>query len=157
MTDFGLKGWVGEKMGVEMSEGVPAVLEWSDLPNRRELGRKLDQLALPADAKVLMGRLLSTTANVAGRLLDVGRSIIDFVLGMMKRYPGTTLGLLVGMTVTALIGSIPLLGFVLGPLVGPLLTAFTITSGALSDMRNSTIERQIDLFSAKLDAALSRV
>jgi hypothetical protein len=139
-----------------MTKPVPAVIDWANLPTRRELGRQLDHLFLPADAKVLMGRLLETTADVGGRMIEVGRSILTFVFDLMKRFPGTTLGAVVGLTVTSLVGSIPLLGLVLGPLVGPLLAAFMITTGALSDMRNSTIERQIELFSAKLDAALTR-
>lgn len=138
-----------------MTNAVPVVTEWSNLPSQRELRRKLDQISLNADAKVIMGKLLASTANVAGRSVDIGRSIIAFVLDIIKRYPTTTLGAVVGITVTALIGSIPILGVVLGPLIGPLLAAFTITAGALSDMSNSTIDRQIELFSAKLDAALN--
>ncbi|ANI78139.1 hypothetical protein EP837_01727 [Sphingobium sp. EP60837] len=128
---------------------------WDNLPSRRELHSRLDHLALPADAKVLMGRLLETTATVAGRIIEVGRRILSFVLEMVRSFPGTTLGALVGLTVTSLVGSIPLLGFVLGPIAGPLLAAFMITQGALADMRNSTVERQIALFGAKLDAVVA--
>ncbi len=140
-----------------MTNAVLALVESANCPGRRELGRKLDQLPLNADAKLIMGKLLGTTANVAGRLIDIGRLIVAFVLDITKRYPSTMLGVVVGLTVTALIGSIPILGAVLGPLIGPLLAAFTITTGALSDMSNSTIDRQIELFSAKIDSALSRV
>lgn len=138
-----------------MTDAVSALIESPNLPSRRELNQKLDQLSLNADTKLIMGKLLATTANVAGRLVHIGRSIIAFVLDVIKRYPTTTLGVVVGITVTALIGSIPILGVILGPLIGPLLSAFTITAGALSDMSNSTIDRQIELFSAKLDAALN--
>ncbi|MBB4615754.1 hypothetical protein [Novosphingobium taihuense] len=139
-----------------MSDTVPVFIEWPNSFDRRQIVRKLDQLALSADAKILMGELLETTTEVAARLCYVGRSIVAFVFDLTKRFTNTTLGVLVGMTVTALVGSIPLLGIVLSPLVGPLLAAFTITAGALADMRNGTMDRQIELFSAKLDAALSR-
>ena len=57
---------------------------------------------------------------------------------------------------TLQVSSIPFIGVILGPLVGPLLAAFMITSGAMADMRNSSIEKQIELFGAKLDAAMAR-
>lgn len=129
---------------------------WKNLPSRRELHTQLDRMAMSADAKVLMGKLLDTTAEVAGKIVEVGRHILSFVLEMFRRYPATTLGAFVGLTVSMLVGAIPVLGLVLGPLVGPLLAAFMITQGALVDMRNSTIDRQIELFGSKLDAALAR-
>lgn len=138
-----------------MSEIVPSDAVWNNLPSRRELQSQLNHLALSADAKVLMGQLLDTTADVAGRIIEVGRRILSFVLEMLRRYPATALGAVVGLTVTMLVGSIPLLGIILGPLVGKLTAAFLITSGALADMRNGAIERQIELFSAKLDAVIT--
>jgi len=125
------------------------------LPTRRELMAQLDRLSMPADAKVLMGKLLDTTADVAGRIVEIGRQIIAFIADMVKRFPNTTLGLIVGVVVTVVVGSIPVLGAVLGPLVAPLLLAFTVTSGALNDMKNSTLAKQADLLTAKLDAALA--
>ena len=139
-----------------MSEIAPVDAVWNNLPSKRELQARLDRLSLSADAKVLMGQLLETTADVAGRIIEVGRSILAFVLELQRRYPGTILGAIVGVTVTMLMGSIPILGMILGPLVGKLLAAFLITSGALADMRNSAIERQVELFTAKLDAVIVR-
>ncbi|MFC3175025.1 hypothetical protein ACFOD9_12265 [Novosphingobium bradum] len=128
---------------------------WDKTPTRRELAGQLDRIAMPADAKVLMGKLLETTTEVAGKIIEIGRKILAFVLDLLKRYPATGLGALVGLTVTFLLGSVPLLGLVLAPLLGPLLTAFMISQGALVDMQNSAIEKQIALFGAKLDAALA--
>ncbi len=127
----------------------------TNLPTRRQLHAELDRMTLSADAKVLMGTLLETTAEVAGRIIEVGRQILAFAIDMLKRFPNTGLGLVVGLTLTAVIGAIPFLGAVLAPLVGPLLTAFTVTNGALADMKNSSLEKQIDLFSAKLDEVIA--
>lgn len=127
----------------------------TNLPTRRQLHAQLDRMALSADAKALMGKLLDTTAEVAGKIIEIGRQILAFVTDVLKRFPNTGLGLVIGLTLTVVIGAIPFLGVVLAPLVGPLLTAFTVTSGALADMKNSSLQRQIDLFSAKLDAVIS--
>lgn len=138
-----------------MTDETAVEIVWDKIPTRRELASQLDRIAMPADAKVLMGKLLETTAEVAGKIIEVGRRILAFVLDVLRRSPATALGLVVGLTLTVVLGSIPILGLLLGPVVGPLLTAFAVTQGMLADMRNSTIEKQIDLFSAKLDAALA--
>jgi hypothetical protein len=138
-----------------MTELSPVEIDWANLPSKRTLQGQLDHVAMPADAKVLMGKLLETTTEVAGRIIEIGRQILAFVLDLLKRYPATGLGALVGLTVTFLLGSVPLLGLVLAPLLGPLLTAFMISQGALVDMQNSAIEKQIELFGARLDVALA--
>lgn len=139
-----------------MSGIVAADAVWANPPSRRELQSRLERLPLSADAKVLMAQLLDTSVDVAGRIIEVGRKILSFVLEMMKRHPATALGAIVGLTVTMLVGSVPFLGVVLGPVVGPLLTAFMISQGALTDIRNSSLGQQIELFGARLDAALTR-
>jgi hypothetical protein len=129
---------------------------WTKLPSRRELQDQLERVSLSADTKVLMGQLLNTTTDVAGRIIEVGRRIVAFVLELIRRHPATVFGAAVGLTITMLVGSIPLLGIILGPVLGKLLAAFMITQGALTDMRNSSLERQIELFGAKLDGILTR-
>ncbi len=139
-----------------MNNQLPTETDFAKLPSRRELNSRLDRLDISADAKVLMGNLLDTTIEVAGRVVEVGRQILNFVLDLFKRFPATSLGAMVGLTVTMLVSSIPILGVILGPLVGPLLAAFMITTGALADIRNSTVDKQIELFGARLDAAMAR-
>lgn len=139
-----------------MNEQSAAEVIWNRLPTRRELSDQLDRLALPADAKVLMGQLLATTAEVAGKVVEVGRRILAFVIELVRRFPNTAFGALVGVVLTFLVGSIPLLGLVLGPLLGPILIAFSLGTGALADIKNSSIDRQIEQFSIKLDAALAQ-
>lgn len=138
-----------------MNDALPVEINWASLPSRRELHQQLDRLPLQADTKVLMGKLLGTTANVAGRIIEIGRSLLTFILDLVKRFPATSFGAIVGLTVTVLVGSIPFIGAILAPLIGPLLTAFMITNGALTDMRNGKIEKQIELFGAKLEQAIA--
>lgn len=138
-----------------MNEGTSLILDWDRLPTRRELSSQLDRVAMPADAKVLMGKLMETTTEVAGKVVEIGRRIMAFVLELFRRFPNTAFGAVIGLTLSFLVGSIPLAGLVLGPLLAPILLAFAIGSGALADMKNSSIDKQIELFGAKLDVALA--
>lgn len=110
---------------------------------------------MPADAKVLMGKLLETTIESAGRVIEVGRQIVNFILEMARGFPNTAFGLVAGVTITVLIGMSAFIGSFLAAILGPLLTAFMVSQGALVDMKNSSIEHQAQLFSAKLDAILA--
>lgn len=138
-----------------MTEISPLTINWANLPSKRVLQEQLDRVAMPADAKVLMGKLLETTTEIAGKIIDIGRRIMAFVMELCRSFPNTAFGVVIGLTLSFLIGAIPVLGVVLGPLLGPILLAFTIGSGALADMKNSAIDKQIAQFSAKLDAALA--
>jgi len=144
------------KRGGYMTKNTPLEMDWIKLPSRHELNARLDRLAIPSDAKVLMGQLLTTTADVAGRVFEVGRSILAFMLDLAKRFPTTTFGAVVGLTISILIGSIPVLGLILGPLLGPLLTAFMITVGALADMGVDSLGVEVQLFGSKLKVAMTR-
>lgn len=55
----------------------------TNLPTRRQLHAELDRMTLSADAKVLMGTLLDTTAEVAGRIIEIGREILAFAIDML--------------------------------------------------------------------------
>lgn len=138
-----------------MSEEANTAIDWEKLPTKRDLARQLDRVSMPADAKVLIGKLLETTTEVAGKIIDVGRRIMAFVLELFRRFPNTAFGTVIGLTLSFLISSIPLAGLVLGPLLGPILMAFTIGNGALADMKTSAINQQIELFGAKLNSAFS--
>lgn len=139
-----------------MSDNFPVVGGANNLPSKRELREMLNNLTLSADAKILMGEVLDTTAQVGGGLVEIGRHILNFIMDLCRRYQATTLGVIVSLTISMLVNSIPILGLLLGPLVAPIMAVFMISAGALTDMRNSSIEKQIELFGAKLDAVLTR-
>ena len=115
------------------------------LPSRRALLGNIERLELSADAKVLLARLLSTTATIAGRVVEIGRRILGFALEMVKLFPNTTFGVVIGCTMAVLVGSMAVLGAVLGPIVGPLLVALGLGVGAMVDMQDGALRARIAL------------
>lgn len=116
------------------------------LPTRREIERNLSRIEMSADGKVLIGKILSATVTVGGKVIEIGRRIIAFVLDAMKRFPGITFGVSVGLTMSFLIGAVPVFGPVLSALLGPLLVAFGLALGALEDARNGAIYPSVERF-----------
>lgn len=133
-----------------MSPDLPTA--WTDLPSRRALLDRIDQLDISADAKLLLGNLLTATIDVGGRLIEAGRRILAFILEAARQFPGTVFGVVVGVALSMLIASIPLLGGLLGPLLAPLLIAFGLGSGALSDLKDGALRQRVAALEAEFRA-----
>jgi hypothetical protein len=128
----------------------------SPLPSKTEIIRRLERMEMSADAKAILRDLASVTLEVGGKIVQAGRHILAFVLDIVRQFPNLTFGAIIAYVVSALVASVPLLGMVLGPLVGPLLFAFGITVGALADMRERELhvrygylERQFQMMTAR--------
>ena len=104
---------------------------------------KIERLHISADGKAILSELADVTIDIGGRLVQVGRRVVAFILELVRQYPNTTFGMVAALVVSALIASVPLLGAVLSPLLAPLLLAFGIVKGALADMANSSLNAKI--------------
>ncbi len=113
---------------------------WSD----RQIAAYIEQLNISADAKVQLCKLATMTADVGRKALRVGRRIVEVVLTVFRRFPGISLGVILSLAVTALLSSIPVLGSVLAPIVGPLVLALGGALGTYVDLRNPELSARID-------------
>lgn len=120
-----------------MAKGMGGQESDGDLPllSRQAIRERIESMAISADAKAILVDIADTTIEIGGKLVQAGRKILSFVFDMVQRFPNTTFGALVGFVLTALVASVPILGPVLGALVGPLLQALGIGMGALADMK----------------------
>lgn len=114
------------------------------LPPRRDTLDRIDRLAVSADAKVLLARLLDATATVAGRVVEIGRRILSFVMDTVRLFPNTTFGVIIGYVMMLLIGSMAALGALLGPMLGPLLVALGMGIGAVIDVQDGALRARVD-------------
>lgn len=118
---------------------------------RRDLIERLDRIALSADAKVLVEKVIGTTIEIGGRIFEFGRHLLTFVLDLAKRFRGVAFGVCMALTVSALVASTPLVGAFLAPMLSPLLLAFGLTMGALEDIRNGALRGDIVGFGKALE------
>lgn len=107
----------------------------ADLPSRNKITNWLEGQNLSADAKILVLKLVDTSIEVGGQIISIGRKILSTVAWLLKQYPNTSFGLVIGAVMSFLIGSIPLFGWILGPLLSPILLAFGIGMGAVADFQ----------------------
>ena len=113
---------------------------------REQVRRVIDNLNVSADAKVWLHSILEKSIEVAtatGKIVIwIGRKILDIVLFLLREFPNATFGVVFGLVVGHLIGLIPIIGFIMGPLVGTILVAFGLL-GVAQDMREQDIRRRV--------------
>ncbi len=125
-----------------MTSLVPS--DWAELPSRRELQRRIDNLVLPAEHKLALTRVSELTARVGEQVVDIGRRIVAFAFELARQFPGLTFAVLVALVVNALLAGVPLLGPLLLPLFGPIVLAAGVTIGGLSDLYEGDMRGRVD-------------
>jgi len=116
-----------------------SIFEMSD----DDIKRMIDRLNISADIKALLYKFSKATLKVGSYILKVGRKIIDYICAAFREYPNTGFGMLFGAIVTLLIASIPVLGALLAPIVGPILIAYGILVGANVDLENKKLKTRV--------------
>ena len=118
------------------------------LASRRQITRRLDNLNCSADQKAILSKLLEAVYRIGSKVIEVGRSILTFALRLVNVAPGATFGLIVGAAMSALIAGVPLLGPMLSAVLGPLLIAFGLGTGAISDLINGQLADRFAAFTS---------
>mgnify|MGYP006152231509 FL=1 len=112
------------------------------LPERKII-QLIERTQLSADLKALLVDVARITIKVGGKILAIGRKILTFVLDLVKTFPAIAMGTIAALVITAVVGSIPVLGAPLAAFLGPILLALGITAGALKDFTNDNLQDRI--------------
>ena len=118
--------------------------DWAELPSRRELQRRIDNLALPSEHKLALNRVSELTARIGEQVVDIGRRIIAFAFELARQFPGLTFAVLLALVINALLAGVPLLGPLLQPLFAPILLAAGVAIGGLSDLYEGDMRGRVD-------------
>lgn len=143
----------GEEMVIEnegISEDFIASMSKFKMSDEN-IRRMIDNLNVSADVKALLYSLSKATIQAGQYILKIGRKIIDFICTIFQEYPNATFGLIFGAIAGVLIGTIPLIGFILGPIVLPITAALGMFAGFNEDLRDKAIEREIAKARATFD------
>lgn len=103
----------------------------------------IDNLSISADAKALLADIKEVTIAVGEKLINIGRRIIEFAMAIVKKFPNTTFGLILGLLFGALISTIPVIGFLFGSIITPLMAALGFLRGIPEDLKDMALDRKI--------------
>jgi len=113
--------------------------------------RMIDQLDISADSKSLLYDFSELIIKAGQYVIQIGRKIIDYVCSLFKTFPTVTFGAIFGAIMGLLVSSIPVIGWVLGPIVTPILIGLGMIGGAILDIPNVNLNRQINKIVSHLE------
>lgn len=107
------------------------------------LKKRLDKLSISADMKSILFTIAKTTIKVGTVVVKLGRKILDIVIKVLADFPMATTGAIFGAILGQLIATVPVIGFVFGPFVGPLSIALGFAMGGLQDFSNKSLAQRV--------------
>jgi hypothetical protein len=116
----------------------------------RKIASMIDRTDLSADTKALLMDLAKLTVTVGTTVVSIGRKILTLAFDIVAAFPNSTFGVVVAVIVSMLIASVPFVGAVLAPLIGPLLLALGLTMGAIADLRTRAWTARIQSLETQL-------
>jgi hypothetical protein len=137
-------------MNGALEEKAILLTELNQTAPMRQIEGAIEKLSISADAKALLLDMSRVTMKVGQAVLSLGKAVLTFVLDILKKFPNTAFGMVIGVTVAILVGGIPLVGAVLGPLLGKLVTVLGLTMGAIADFKDAAIRSEIALLEQKV-------
>ncbi|MCP5313166.1 MAG: hypothetical protein H6955_06400 [Chromatiaceae bacterium] len=134
---------VHPETGERYSVDIPSLSEEKLAAMKREyatdqqLKAHLDKLPLPAEVKAILHKIAKFSIEIGKTIIAIGKRVIEIALLVAKKFPNTTLGLIVGAILTALLALIPFIGPALSSIIGTLATIYATTRGFIDDLRSS--------------------
>ena len=94
----------------------------------------IDNTDLNANLKNLLKAILEKTVVVGKQVLEFGKFVLDKIVRVFGTYPRATGGALLGFFIGTIISTVPFVGWLLGPLFTPILTALGGLAGCYADL-----------------------
>ncbi|MGQ0564830.1 MAG: hypothetical protein ACT4OK_07135 [Gemmobacter sp.] len=129
----------------------PEIAALAEAPTLRALKARIERLGVSADAKALLLDVAKLTVRVGAVVVAIGRKVLAVAFDLVARFQNVTFGIIIALLLSAVLGTIPLLGGVISALLTPLMLAFGIARGAMLDFRNASLQSEVDALSRKLD------
>lgn len=130
----------------------------SEMNPDQAVKRKLENLDISADQKALLWEKIKIYAQavlrVGKQIIFIGRKIFDSILYVIKSFPQTAAGLAVGAVLSALIATIPVIGWLIGGLASVILPLVGGFIGLKEDIADKKFKRLI--FEAINDNAVKK-
>ena len=116
--------------------------------SKEAIRRKIERLDVSADIKVWLDSFFKATIRAGEFVIHIGQKILESLFDLIKEFRNAGVGLIFGALLGLLVGSIPVIDFVLGPIVGPIAMAFGFAYGGIQDIKNGALAKRIQEASA---------
>lgn len=139
---MGMEKAVTEESDTEMKEALTLdeVLERvSSSQPLRKIRSYLNQTNLSADLKALLYDIAKISVKVGEVILAVGRRVFHIAMILTKKFPNTTLGVIVAVLLTTVVSTVLAWAPILALTINKLLILLGLTAGAVEDIRQNAM------------------
>ena len=125
-------------------------------PSLRKIKSFLDNSDLSADLKALLYDVAKVSVKIGEAVVAIGRRIFEIASVLGSKFPNLTIGILVGLTIAAVIsstlGTVPVIGVGLAAILSKLVVLLGVGKGFIDDLRNNAARTEMDRVSAQFNA-----
>ncbi|MFC1513453.1 hypothetical protein ACFL5P_00415 [candidate division KSB1 bacterium] len=126
-------------------EDIKKVMDiFDDKSDEETIVSHIDNFNISADAKAMLYSLKDISIKIGGKILYVGKKVIEFIVLFIKKFPNLTVATIIGLVISQLISSIFIIGTLLGPILNPLILALGLSIGFYSDIKNQELSKSIN-------------
>lgn len=128
-------------------------------PTLRKIKSYIDQSSLSADMKAILYDVAKFSVKIGERVIAIGRRIFEISIALVKKFPNTAIGALVGVVIATVLGGT--LGAITFAGVAPFagLAAFLskivvllgVGKGFIDDLRNNAAKSEMERVAAQFD------
>jgi len=126
----------------------------NDVKSNDDYKDELDRMEGSEVFKNVCKGVLNFTIEVGKVVIRIGKIVFDIILKIVRQFPNTILGILVGFILGLIFTSIPILGWLLGSLITPLFMLAGGVMGFMADMSGKIANSELE---AKLRSTVLNV
>jgi hypothetical protein len=88
-------------------------------------------------------KMLNKTVEIGKKIIRIGKIIFDSLMKIVKEFPVTIMGVIIGFFLGMLLYSVPLIGWLLGTILMPIAVAVFAALGFIVDLKNKLTQKAV--------------
>ncbi|WP_310383961.1 hypothetical protein [Roseateles sp.] len=105
----------------------------AEIASSSDLYIRLTEMGLPSEVAIRLKELLEFVKTIGEKTFSIGKIVVLKLIEFIEKHPNMATGIALGAAVSSLIASIPVLGYLLAPIVLPLGIAIGAIGGHRMD------------------------
>lgn len=128
-------------------------------PTLRKIKSYIDQSSLSADMKAILYDVAKFSVKIGETVIAIGRRILEIAIALVKKFPNTAIGALVGVVIATILGgtlgAITIAGAAPFAGLATFLSKIAVLLGAgkgfIDDLRNNAAKNEMERIAAQFD------
>jgi len=146
--------WESINISQEQLDGFSQINE--EILTKDKIKKYIDNMDISPEVKVFLNSVVNVTFKIGEMVYNIGKKIVEILIYLAKEFPNMSMGLIIGFVIGTLISSIPLIGWLLSPIIFPAALFTGGVAGLYYDISDKATKQTInnyldEMFSAFKD------